>query len=356
LKAQRRSLDLTQEALADKAACSVEMVRKVEAGTARPSRQLAELLISSVGAPPDEVPALVEWARLGRYEPRPLDTGSGDAPGSQGTALRWRNPLIAAAVAVLAGLTLIFAGAVLLNRAPATTPVVPSSGLLGAVPTDPPSVAASAYSVRDAPTPYPLEPRGLLDLGRGRYRLTAFRPSLEFTIPEDDWTLAAESTDGFELGRYRDSHAPDAAPEAYISGEQIQVVYDLPCPSAPTRTLEERPRALIDWLQDNAYISTTSPKPLSFAGFTGLEIDIAYNAPPGEECAPFETDTDRTRLHLFPLGISDYLLDPGERARVISVDVEGRPLTILTGTYNPDHYDDWQEIALPVVESITVTP
>jgi len=331
------------------------MVRKVEAGTARPSRQLAELLVSSVGAAPAEVPALVEWARLGRYEPRPQDTESGDGPGNQTTAPRWRNPVIAAAVVVLAGL-IFLSGAALLNRAPQASPVASSTGSLGAVSTDPPSVPASADSVRDAPTPDPLQPRAPLALGQGRYRLTAFRPSLEFTIPEDDWTLAAESTDGFELARYRDSHAPGAAPDAYISGEQIQVVYDFPCPTAPTRTLDERPRALIDWLQDNPYISTTSPRPVSFSGFTGLEMDIAYEVPPGEECAPFKSDTDRTRLHLFPLGVSDYLLDPGERARVITVDVEGRPLTILTGTYNVGHYDDWQEIALPVVESIKVNP
>ena len=62
LKQGRRDLDLTQDALADQAGCSVEMIRKVEAGTARPSRQLAELLAAALHVPPDERDAYVSLA------------------------------------------------------------------------------------------------------------------------------------------------------------------------------------------------------------------------------------------------------------------------------------------------------
>jgi WD40 repeat protein/transcriptional regulator with XRE-family HTH domain len=79
LKARRRELDLTQEGLAERAGCSVEMVRKVEAGTARPSRQLAELLAASVDVTPTEIPAYVRWARLGHPPDGP--GGPGIPPG-----------------------------------------------------------------------------------------------------------------------------------------------------------------------------------------------------------------------------------------------------------------------------------
>jgi WD40 repeat protein/transcriptional regulator with XRE-family HTH domain len=69
VKQQRRKLDLTQEALAEQSGCSVEMVRKIEAGTARPSRQLAELLAAGLQVSQDEIPSIVRWARTGgRYE------------------------------------------------------------------------------------------------------------------------------------------------------------------------------------------------------------------------------------------------------------------------------------------------
>ena len=63
LRQRRREMDLTQEGLAELAGCSGQMIRKIEAGTARPSRQLAELLLARLAVPPAEQPALVQWAR-----------------------------------------------------------------------------------------------------------------------------------------------------------------------------------------------------------------------------------------------------------------------------------------------------
>lgn len=63
LKRRRRELDLTQEALAERVGCSSEMIRKIEAGGARPSRQLGELLASGLELPKEELPAFIQWAR-----------------------------------------------------------------------------------------------------------------------------------------------------------------------------------------------------------------------------------------------------------------------------------------------------
>ena len=70
LKQRRRDLDLTQEALAEQAGCSAQMIRRVEAGTARPSRQLAELLAVSLQVPAAERAEYVQWARLGQRTPQ----------------------------------------------------------------------------------------------------------------------------------------------------------------------------------------------------------------------------------------------------------------------------------------------
>ena len=68
LKGRRKELDLTQEALAEGAGCSPDMVRKVEGGLARPSRQLAELLVARLQVPPGEQSSFVQWARTGHRE------------------------------------------------------------------------------------------------------------------------------------------------------------------------------------------------------------------------------------------------------------------------------------------------
>lgn len=63
LKRRRRTLDLTQGALADCAGCSVVTIRKFEADERRPSRQLAELLADCLQIPETERAAFVAFAR-----------------------------------------------------------------------------------------------------------------------------------------------------------------------------------------------------------------------------------------------------------------------------------------------------
>src|SRR6188508_1576194 len=54
LKQQRRSLDLTQDELAERIGCSSDLIRKVEAGTRRPSRYIAEQLAHSLEIVPEK--------------------------------------------------------------------------------------------------------------------------------------------------------------------------------------------------------------------------------------------------------------------------------------------------------------
>lgn len=63
IKQQRRALDLTQVELAGRAGCSVDTIRKLEAGSLRPSRQLAEILAAQLEIPPGDQPAFVALAR-----------------------------------------------------------------------------------------------------------------------------------------------------------------------------------------------------------------------------------------------------------------------------------------------------
>src|SRR5690349_7393036 len=63
LKARRRSLGLTQDALGEKAGCAGETVRKIEAGGVRPSQQLAQLLAVQLELSIEQRAAFVLWAR-----------------------------------------------------------------------------------------------------------------------------------------------------------------------------------------------------------------------------------------------------------------------------------------------------
>src|SRR6476659_8350822 len=67
LKHRRKELDYTQDQLARLADCSPAMIRKIEAGDRRPSRQIAELLAEHLEVAPNEREAFFRLARLGEH-------------------------------------------------------------------------------------------------------------------------------------------------------------------------------------------------------------------------------------------------------------------------------------------------
>lgn len=68
LRRRRKSFDLTQDQIARQIGCSVETIRKIEAGERRPSRQIAELLGKALQLSDEEQQLFVQIARM---EPGP---------------------------------------------------------------------------------------------------------------------------------------------------------------------------------------------------------------------------------------------------------------------------------------------
>jgi transcriptional regulator with XRE-family HTH domain len=71
LKLRRRSLDLTQQELADETGCAVVTIRKMEAGKRRPSKQLAQRLGENLGVPPEELQAFIAFTRAEKETSQP---------------------------------------------------------------------------------------------------------------------------------------------------------------------------------------------------------------------------------------------------------------------------------------------
>jgi predicted ATPase/transcriptional regulator with XRE-family HTH domain/Tfp pilus assembly protein PilF len=63
LKLRRAALDMNQNQLAKQSGCSIDSVRKIEAGTLKPSRQLAELMAEPLEIAPEQRQAFVDYAR-----------------------------------------------------------------------------------------------------------------------------------------------------------------------------------------------------------------------------------------------------------------------------------------------------
>ena len=63
LRRRRKTLDLTQAALAQQAGCSTDTIKKIERDERRPSRQLAELLADHLAIPEAEIARFIQMAR-----------------------------------------------------------------------------------------------------------------------------------------------------------------------------------------------------------------------------------------------------------------------------------------------------
>ncbi|HEY5903095.1 MAG TPA: helix-turn-helix domain-containing protein [Anaerolineales bacterium] len=76
VRRQRKSLDLTQQQLADQVGCSLAAIKKIETDQRRPSRQIAERLADSLGVPANQRGVFLEVARgLRAAEQLPLTRG-----------------------------------------------------------------------------------------------------------------------------------------------------------------------------------------------------------------------------------------------------------------------------------------
>ena len=88
--ARRKALDLTQFQLAEQAGCAEDTIGRIEAGTRRPSKQVAALLAAALGVPPQSYADFVRFAREGgsAAELARLETGAAAGSASPAAAPR----------------------------------------------------------------------------------------------------------------------------------------------------------------------------------------------------------------------------------------------------------------------------
>ena len=63
LRRERRRLDLSRQALADRAGCAEITLRRIESGTLKPSKELAHILLEQVGIPESDHERWIPFAR-----------------------------------------------------------------------------------------------------------------------------------------------------------------------------------------------------------------------------------------------------------------------------------------------------
>jgi predicted ATPase/DNA-binding XRE family transcriptional regulator len=103
LRARRDKLGMTQDELADKLALSFSMLRKLEAGSRRPSGQIASLLADYFGIPGDEREAFIIFARTGYGAGAAFTTNLAGSEAAPWRATRSRQTNLPATLTTLIG-------------------------------------------------------------------------------------------------------------------------------------------------------------------------------------------------------------------------------------------------------------
>src|SRR6185503_9848760 len=76
LRKQRRALDLTRQAFADQVGCAEVTLRRMEAGTLKPSKELASIVLEKLGVAEAEWSQWISFARGLSDFPHPVSSSS----------------------------------------------------------------------------------------------------------------------------------------------------------------------------------------------------------------------------------------------------------------------------------------
>ena len=142
----------------------------------------------------------------------------------------------------------------------------------------------------------------------------------------------------------------------------VQIVLTGPCQDSETKVIESDPGALITWLGTNDWLTVTDPVPLNLGGRTGLQVDVSQAKSPRGTCKlpPDVPDQDKDRLersvYIFKFGEDDFWVGEDETVRIIVVDVDGKPFTILEGSSPSSAFPALVEAAQPMLESLRFGP
>ena len=197
-------------------------------------------------------------------------------------------------------------------------------------------------------------------LPAGRYHTAEFEPSLSIHITGDEWVFEGPS------GALGDPERPDylflakdpSGQIAFFNLRKVKGIYKLMGPRGATEPVPA-PDELVDWFQQNPYLTTSEPEPATVGGVKGVQFDavLPRSRPVNHKGICGGTGC----LDIFKLstgGSSElfgfYRQYEKTEHYIILKDVKGVPVVI---NYNDetDVYDEFVPVAEKVLDSVRWT-
>ena len=162
-------------------------------------------------------------------------------------------------------------------------------------------------------------------LQAGKYVSDEFKPAVSFTLSKatKGWQYPLETSQILSFRAPKGFPAGHSYLDFWVVDEVFKVVSSYEAKAQPA------PDDLIAWLQNNPYLDTEKPKPMTVGGEKGMQLDAVASRVPQE----YYTNCLQPCLPLFQdPQYPDYTftMNEGYKARfVVLEDVEGRTVTIV---------------------------
>jgi class 3 adenylate cyclase len=171
------------------------------------------------------------------------------------------------------------------------------------------------------PTPPPVAQRIIVgSLGVGTYRSVVFEPTITFDIADKGWAANGDVAGRLRLVR-------DVAPLGELQFLRVQYVIENPCGADGTQS-DPSAADVLTTLRRLPHLTVSDPQTVAIGGYPAREVAITVKDEALAACGGLAGGGAR----VLRAGGEDWEATPGERFRLIALDVGGKAVTIVVST------------------------
>jgi hypothetical protein len=184
-------------------------------------------------------------------------------------------------------------------------------------------------------------------LEAGTYRSQSFQPQVTFTLPEG-WYLPADTPDYLGL-----QPVSNELIGVHLFRDPLPGSQDLACTTAQEPGVGTAALAIVTWARSLPGLVTSTPRPVTIGGLTGIEIDLAIADGWTASC-PFANGLPTVPLFVGQTGESfRWVIAGSERLRLSLFDLPGGgTLVVDVDAYDGSYMDALLTVATPIVASL----
>lgn len=210
-------------------------------------------------------------------------------------------------------------------------------------------LAAAGIAVAAAIVLRPGAPLEIGGLDIGSYVADQFVPPFDLVISDPGWSAYRSGPE--YIGLYYESH-----PQGHVDIGRVETVYMDACvgPDGPTLQTGSTPLELLSALATVPYMTVSPTEEITIGVRSGVSAEVDISEGALAACGSFGSGDVR----VFPVGTETWSAYPGERVRIMAVDVEGITVAVMlsaeaAAASSVDELEQFFELADQVLDEMS---